>query len=158
MFCPKCGAGEQKGNAYCTRCGEWLPELKSLRRDSPQQLLTFINFINGFSLLLSLAASALLFTAILSSRGQAQWPVVVANVLCIMIFSWQLAGLIMGLILAKRLRRGREGAAGTGRPDAGANYLPDAARFEAQAREVRSITENTTELFEPAQRSRVREL
>ena len=32
MFCPSCGAGDQAANAYCKRCGDWLPEFK--RRSS----------------------------------------------------------------------------------------------------------------------------
>ena len=32
MFCPKCGADAQKAESYCTRCGEWLPDVNSFTR------------------------------------------------------------------------------------------------------------------------------
>ncbi len=27
VFCPKCGIEGQQANAYCKRCGEWLPDM-----------------------------------------------------------------------------------------------------------------------------------
>jgi hypothetical protein len=42
MFCSICGADSQSPNAYCKRCGEWLPDIKARTRaafggKTPQQ-------------------------------------------------------------------------------------------------------------------------
>jgi hypothetical protein len=44
MYSPECGAENQNVKAYCTRCGEWLPEKRGGKRNTfghgtPQQSL-----------------------------------------------------------------------------------------------------------------------
>jgi hypothetical protein len=160
MYCPRCGAAEQKGKSYCTRCGEWLPELKSSGEyvgSSPQQYLKVMNIFSGLGMLFSLASAVILFAANFG-RGDAHWAVIPAGSLCISVFSWQLTCFILGRLLAKRLRREREDRMSEGRLAGGVHtgQLPDASRFESQVAGARSVTESTTELFEPAARGRER--
>ena len=63
MYCSTCGTDSQSVNAYCKRCGEWLPDIKGRRGmafggETPQQ-----NLFNGL-FMSALSTAAALFSAI----------------------------------------------------------------------------------------------
>ena len=69
MFCPGCGADGQTANAYCKRCGAWLPEFKrrtsaAFGGETPQQ-----NVFTGL-FMSALSAVVALFSAIAPSFCQ----------------------------------------------------------------------------------------
>jgi predicted nucleic acid-binding Zn ribbon protein len=155
MFCPKCGTSNQKGKAYCARCGE------ALSGDAPQRHLLVMNIFSGLGSLVALASALLLYVTQLG-RGPLHWAVSLAATFGLMLFSWQLTCFILGMILARRLRRAREGAGEEvgGRFVEGAatrRSLADASGAAVQFAAARSATEQTTELLEPAPPRRGRE-
>ena len=69
MFCSSCGADGQAANAFCKRCGDWLPEFKrrssAFGGETPQQ-----NIFTGL-FMSALSAVVALFSAI-AGTGNAE--------------------------------------------------------------------------------------
>jgi hypothetical protein len=156
MFCPGCGAGEQQAKAFCKRCGAWMPEVGSPGEggpgaDSPQQYLKVINIFSAGSGVFALAAAVAIYATNIGNPN-AIWSAYFAGSLLVSIAGWQITNFVLGMKLARRLRLAREGRLrGQLAPEsrnARARALPeaDAAPFAG----VRSVTERTTELLEPA--------
>jgi len=150
MFCQNCGTEGPTTNAYCKRCGEWLPDLKASRvkwgGETPEQHLKIMLFLNGFSAVAALFSAILLYTTL---PGGMKWPVALSAALCVSIAAWQLSTFFIGLKLRRRLQRGRE-----------ENTLPLvlkeakptpalSAADTSQFIGARSVAENTTELLTP---------
>ena len=153
MFCPNCGAESRSVNAYCKRCGEWLPDLKSSRTkwggETPQQHLTVMLFLSGFSALAALFSAIILYATHMGS-GRMTWAVALTAALCVSISAWQISTFLIGLKLRRRLKRGREdkdsrtvAGEGTRQPE-----MLNAAGT-SQFIGARSVTEKTTELLTP---------
>jgi uncharacterized membrane protein YvbJ len=58
MFCPSCGADGQAANAFCKRCGDWLPEFKrrssAFGGETPQQNVFMGLFMSALSAVVAL--------------------------------------------------------------------------------------------------------
>lgn len=177
MFCPRCGAEGQAKNAYCKRCGEWLPELKPRVRpewgggDEPRMNLRIMMILNGLSVVCALFSAIALYAG---DKGQigTHWSVKMVAAFCLTMAGWQLSSFLIALRLRNRLRRARErsaeagawsGAAAAAGAVAAAGEtqqpLPGGVRRDAlgaaEASPVfgaRSVAEPTTELLKPLRR------
>ena len=149
MFCQNCGTEGPTTNAYCKRCGEWLPDLKASRvkwgGETPEQHVKIMLFLNGFSAVAALFSAIILYATQLT--GGMKWPVALTAALCVSIAAWQVSTFLIGMKLRRRLKRGRE-------ENAPPHVLEEArsapalnAADTSQFVRARSVTENTTELL-----------
>lgn len=153
MFCSNCGAESRSVNAYCKRCGEWLPDLKSSRAkwggETPAQHVTVMLFLNGFSALAALFSAIILYATHLGGESGMPWPVALTAALCISISAWQISAFLIGLKLRRRLQRGRGEIESQAVLDERRGQPSLNAGDTSQFVNSRSITENTTELLTP---------
>ena len=156
MFCPGCGSGEQQAKAFCKRCGVWIPEVKGpgeggAGASEPQQYLKLMNIFSAGSGVFALAAAIAIYATNIGNPN-AIWSAYFAGSLLCTISGWQITNFVLGMKLARRLRLAREGRLkeqiALESRNAQARALPeaDAAPFS----DVRSVTERTTDLLEPA--------
>ncbi len=151
IFCSICGADSQSPNAYCKRCGEWLPDMSARTRiafggETPLQNIFTGLFMSGLSTLAALFSAIALYATYLGS-GDAKWSIYVTAAICLCIAGWQASSFIVGLKLRRRLRKGREAPATA--PELGSGTSPglnpaDMTSFV----NAPNITEHTTELLE----------
>jgi hypothetical protein len=112
MFCPNCGAADQIANAFCKRCGDWLPDIK--RRTgrafggvTPQQNIVTSLFMSALSALAALFSAIALYATYLG-KGDAKWSVYLAAAFCLCIAGWQASSFVVALKLRQRLKKARE--------------------------------------------------
>jgi hypothetical protein len=158
MFCPLCGATDQSANAYCKRCGEWLPEIRSraggaFGGKTPQQNIFTGLFMSAISTLAALFSAVALYATYLGS-DDAKWSIYVAAAFCVCIAGWQSSSFIIGLKLRRRFKKGRSDS----EPDL---ELTERQRVLAlneshmsSVAGVPSVTEGTTRVLEPSRPSR----
>lgn len=150
IFCPHCGTGKQTANAYCKRCGAWLPNINSQGRpkfggQTPQQNLFTSLFMSALSALVALFSAIALYV---THHGTvANWSVYLAAAFCICIAGWQLTIFLVGLKLRRRLMRGHSRLELESEPTSPALPPHTASNFIKA-----SVTENTTELLQPVKR------
>jgi hypothetical protein len=153
MYCSTCGAASQNVNAYCKRCGEWLPDVKARSRgafggETPQQNIFTGLFMSALSALVALFSAIALYATYLGS-ADAKWSVYVAAAFCLCIAGWQASSFLVTLKLRQRLKRGREESAIlselASRQPSPLNPM-DVESFI----ETPSATENTTRILKPA--------
>jgi len=156
MFCPGCGADGQTANAYCKRCGDWLPEFKrrssAFGGETPQQNIFTGLFLSALSAIVALFSAIALYATYLGT-DEAKWSIYLAAAFCLCIAGWQASSFVVGLKLRSRLNRARadvdadsqlkQGTASPALPPA------DMSNFV----KAQSVTEHTTELLQPADRS-----
>src|SRR5215471_8803220 len=111
MYCSNCGAEHQIANAYCKRCGEWLPDLKNRTRlafggETPQQNIFTTLFLSGLSSLAALFSAVALYATYLGS-GNAKWSVYFAAAFCLCIAGWQASSFLVMLKLKRRMNAAR---------------------------------------------------
>src|SRR5918992_147883 len=83
MFCPNCGADSQTANAYCKRCGDWLPNLKRRSRaafggETPQQNIFTGLFLSALSAAVALFSAIALYATYLGT-DEAKWSIYLAT-------------------------------------------------------------------------------
>ena len=148
MFCPKCGAGAQNADSYCTRCGEWLPNLDSLtrggffRKRTREEKIRKMRVLEAVSAGLSLTAGAIIFSVL---QGSADSQLLfLALLCCLIIAAYQTVNFYLGYTLQKRIEQSRlkEVALPTKAPVA--LRSGDSTPFVNQ----HSVVENTTEHLE----------
>lgn len=152
MYCSICGADNQTPDAYCKRCGEWLPDIKARRGmafvgETPQQNLLTGLFMSALSAIAALVSAIALYATYLGS-GDAKWSVYLAAAFCLCIAGWQASSLFATLKLRRRLNKGREDLAvdrelanqkSPALPSGNADsFIP-----------TPSVTENTTRILAP---------
>jgi hypothetical protein len=156
MFCPGCGADGQTANAYCKRCGDWLPEFKrrssaAFGGETPQQNVFTGLFMSALSAVVALFSAIALYATYLGT-DEAKWSIYLAAAFCLCIAGWQVSSFIVGLKLRNRLNRARAGVEGDSQlqQTTAAPVLPpaDMSNFVR----AQSVTENTTELLQPVDR------
>ena len=160
MFCMHCGAGSQRPDAYCTRCGEWLPDahLPAARRrhsKTPAEKMSMMLTFSAINAALALFSSVALYATYLG-RDEARWSIYVAAAFCLVIAVHQTISLVLNVQLRRRLARGRatlSAAQSATRADAPAARALDAADDRPFA-DLRSVTEKTTELLAEVPRAR----
>ena len=149
MFCMHCGAGSQRPDAYCTRCGEWLPDANlpaSRRRHSktPAEKMSMMLTFSAINAALALFSAIALYATYLG-REEARWSIYVAASFCLVIAVHQTISLVLNLQLRSRLARGR--AEQTPSPDGATAARSLDAADDRPFADVRSMSENTTELL-----------
>jgi hypothetical protein len=77
MYCSICGADNQTPDAYCKRCGEWLPDIKARRGlafggETPQQTLFTGLFMSALSTLAALVSAIALYATYLGSSAESE--------------------------------------------------------------------------------------
>jgi hypothetical protein len=157
IYCPACGADNQSAEAYCKRCGEWLPDIESRTAsfggETPQQNLFTSLFMSAVSTIAALVSAIALYATYLGS-GEAKWSVYVAAAFCLCIAGWQGSSFAVTMKLRRRLKKSRDAslsASGlTGKKTSPALESGDRTPFIS----VTSVTENTTKLLEPLEKRR----
>ena len=148
MFCPKCGADGQKADAYCKRCGEWLPDMPGFARRAlwgqgikPEQRIKTMLIWQAVSTVLALFSGiALLMYG--RDAGNAKKLVYIVSSICLVIAAIQVDNFFVGLRMRRTFRRSRADAEHAIEPQAqsGASLVkpPDAAELTGTrgAREV----------------------
>lgn len=158
MFCPGCGADNQTANAYCKRCGDWLPEFKRRSRgafggDTPQQNIFIGLFMSALSAAVALFSAIALYATYLGT-DEAKWSIYLAAAFCLCIAGWQLSSFVVGLKLRRRFNRARERVEVDSRlQEATVSPALPPADMSNFVR-AQSVTENTTELLQPVDRPR----
>ena len=151
MFCSSCGADGQAANAFCKRCGDWLPEFKrrssAFGGETPQQNIFTGLFMSALSAVVALFSAIALYATYLGS-DDAKWSVYLAAGFCLCIAGWQASSFFITLRLLRRLRHGREGLTTpmerSKTKTAHALNPGDLSAFVG----VTSVTENSTELLD----------
>ncbi|MBV9957620.1 MAG: hypothetical protein JO360_04330 [Acidobacteria bacterium] len=156
MFCPNCGAAEQSADAYCKRCGEWLPELKARKRRglagaTPEQKLFKSLFLSALSAASALFSALALYLTYLGT-DEGKWSVYFAAAFCLCIAFWQTFNLVIGLQLRQRLKRGRTAFDQQAELEEKREQPSLKAADTAQFATPSSVTEATTDLLEPLAR------
>ncbi|HEV2800301.1 MAG TPA: hypothetical protein VGW12_07380 [Pyrinomonadaceae bacterium] len=165
MFCPTCGAAEQRPDAYCTRCGEWLADPTAAqghwhpvfrRARTPEQRMKMMLVFNTLDALLAVASAAILY----ATQAGAEHPsarIYLVATFCVVIATHQIVSLVVNLKIQQRLKRAREDkggrAARAGETNAGAQALnPADVNLFVGARRGGGVTENTTKLLDAVPR------
>ena len=111
MFCPKCGADAQNAESYCTRCGEWLPDLNSFtrpglfRKRTREEKIRKMRVLEAISAGLSLTAAAVIFAVI---GGTADTQLLFLSLLCCLIVAvYQIVNFYLGSTLQKKIEQSR---------------------------------------------------
>lgn len=157
MYCSICGAENQSANAYCKRCGEWLPDLKARSRpafggETPEQNIFTSLFMSALSAIVALFSAIALYATYLGS-SDAKWSIYVAAAFCLCIAGWQASSFIVTLKFRQRLKKGREGSAIT--PEL-RHHEPSALNAGDPNAFIRptSVTEPATQLLHPSRSSK----
>lgn len=116
MFCPKCGADGQKADAYCKRCGEWLPDMPGIIRRAlwgqgikPEQRIKTMLIWQAISTVLALF-SAIALLAHGSNAGDAKKLVYIVSSICFVIAAIQVDNFFVGLRMRQTFKRSRSDA------------------------------------------------
>ena len=156
MFCPGCGADGQSANAYCKRCGDWLPEFKrrssAFGGETPQQNIFTGLFLSALSAIVALFSAIALYATYLGA-DEAKWSIYLAAAFCLCIAGWQASSFVVGLKLRSRLNRARADVEADSQLKQG-TVLPALPPAEmSNFVKAQSVTEHTTELLQPVDRS-----
>ena len=161
MFCPKCGAGDQRADSYCKRCGEWLPDIDALarprlfRKSTREQKIRKMRILEAISAGLSLTSAAIIIS-VLRGGGNTQL-LILAVFCCLIVAAYQVVNFYLGHKLQQRVDQSR--TQGTGEIKAVAEdrvralSTGDATPFVGG----HSVVEGTTKLLEPLPRKAKRE-
>jgi len=148
MYCPNCGAADQKTNAYCRQCGDWLVDQKSARRhgNKPEDQMKVMLVFNGMSAVFALVSAIALYATYLNTP-EAKWSIYMASTFCMIISVHQTVSFFFALGLRQKFKRGRGGSAITIRPKSESTGLLGSADT-APIIDAPSVTEKTTELLD----------
>ena len=155
MFCPKCGADSQSPESYCKRCGDWLPDLGTIRRPglfrkrTREEKIRKMRILEAVSAGLSLTAGALI-TSVLVAGADIQL-LFLAAFCCVLVAVYQTINFYLGYKLQQRIERSRSMPSDkilTAAEDFKSLSAADTTAFVNHA----SVIENTTELLEPLPR------
>jgi hypothetical protein len=163
MFCPKCGAIEQRAESYCTRCGQWLPDMDSLNRPrllrnlTPDQRIRKMRVLEVVSAAFSIMSAIIILSVRAAGTGYTE-PLTLAAICCFLVAAYQVINFYLGYKLHNRTERGRtddmKAIAGDAQTTAPQLNAADTNLF---MRGGASATENTTELLDPLPRKAQRD-
>jgi hypothetical protein len=157
LFCYGCGAEGQSANAYCKRCGKWLPAVKTRSAmafggQTPQQNIFTSLFMSALSAAVALFSAIALYATYLGTP-EAKWSIYIAAAFCLCIAGWQISSFMAAVKLRRRLGKGRDPfmseriVGKKGSPVLGPADLNPFVNAS-------SVTESTTELLEPVSRAK----
>jgi hypothetical protein len=153
MFCPKCGASDQRPESYCRRCGEWLPDIDAptqaglFRKRTRDEKIRKMRILEVVSAALAFTSAAIIFL-VLSGRGDTGL-LNLAGICCIVIAVYQAVNFYFGYTLQPK--RNKEHPQ-EGREIKRERDLPPALDGYANVIDMPSVTDNTTELIGPKRR------
>ena len=111
MFCPNCGADAQNAESYCTRCGEWLPDVNSFtrpalfRKRTREEKIKKMRVLEAISAGLALTAAATIFAVL---RGSADTQLLFLSLLCCVIVAvYQIVNFYLGSTLQRKIAQSR---------------------------------------------------
>ena len=111
MFCPKCGADAQNAESYCTRCGEWLPDLDAhtrpglFRKRTREEKIRKMRILEAISAGLALTAAAMIFAV---RSGSADPQLLFLSLLCCLIIAvYQIVNFYLGSTMQKKITQSR---------------------------------------------------
>src|SRR5262249_36521276 len=107
MYCPSCGAADQKPDAYCRQCGLWLADPTSSRRHkshTPSERMKVMAVFSGVNALFALISAIALY-ATYGGRPEAKWSVYVAANLCMVIAVHQTINFFFALGFRRKFKR-----------------------------------------------------
>lgn len=155
MFCPNCGNANQQANAYCRKCGGFLPDFSVKKKqfsfggETPQEQIRTNLILNLMSAIVSIASALLLYATFWNRGGEFQIVFLIAAFLLAM-GGWQSSTFFVGLKLKKHFNKRSEktNAAEFTSREQGAFASAQTRELlnEANMRDVvpASVTENTT--------------
>jgi hypothetical protein len=116
MFCPKCGNPDQQPEAYCRKCGIFLPDLdKRVKKDTPQEHVKVNLVLSSMTIAVSFILAILLY-AMLAFRESTHPLIYVTAGLLIAMGIWHIQTLYRTLQLRKHFRNKRFEAEGVELP------------------------------------------
>lgn len=165
MFCPSCGNAEQRPDAYCRSCGEFIPDFSNRfylisRIFGARNLEKQVNVNLIINLLTALASSLLL--AFLIGYYDAQYerthaptpPIVYLVYLFLGLISvWQILSFMIALNLKSKLSGRRDGKLAADQTANESVVLPANAKESLPPADIEntvptSVVENTTKIFD----------
>ena len=154
MFCPICGAADQKPESYCRQCGEFMLNPKRPTKGREQTPQEQFNVTLGFDLLTAIASIAMAIALAVTHLGDAEVDGVIltATVMFLIIAVWQIGSFFTNLKLKRRFAKSRYEEESSPQPleSRETNELlpePDMSDF-VQA----SVIENTTRQLDRVER------
>lgn len=152
IYCQKCGAGDQRPESYCRRCGQWLTDITAptqpglFRKRTREEKIKKMRILEVVSAALAFISAAIIFSVL--SGGDASL-LNLAGICCIIIAVYQAVNFYFGYTLhpnrnKDRAQEGREIGRGTA-------DLPRSLEGHSDERyvEMPTVTEKTTELLRP---------
>lgn len=109
MFCPICGKGEQKKDAYCRGCGEFLPDFEKIRTrgilsKTPEENIKSALVLSVLSSVVSIAMAILLYIIPLG-REDALTIISIAAAFFTVIGIWQMFNVFTNIRLKKQFAK-----------------------------------------------------
>ena len=152
LFCSSCGTGGQTANAYCKRCGKWLPDFKKRSQvafggETPQQNVFTGLFISALSAVVALFSAIALYATYLGTP-EAKWSVYLTAGFCLCIAAWQASSFLVGLKLRRRLNNARGNLSDTTELETPHSIPALNAADKTNFVTIPSVTENTTSRLE----------
>lgn len=157
MFCPKCGADGQRAEAYCKRCGEWLPDIDTLAQPGLFRKLTREEKIRKMRLLevisagLSLTSAGVIFS-VLTGNNDTNF-LFLSLICCLLVAAYQMVNFYLGYKLQQRIADNRAES----RNATEAKAENTTRMLDENFTNGRSVADHTTELLEPVRRVTNRE-
>lgn len=161
MFCPKCGAGEQTAEAYCKRCGEWLPDVDALnrprlfRKRSREERIQKVRMLEAISTGLSLCAAGIIISILATGRNLEMLSL--AAIACILVAVYQIANLYLGYTIQRPIDKSRETDDQIAQVETSQQQHQLDPASQTNFIHPQSVVENTTDLLEPIPRKSARE-
>jgi hypothetical protein len=162
MFCPKCGADGQKADAYCKRCGEWLPDMPGIIRRAlwgqgikPEQRIKTMLIWQALSTVLALF-SAIALLANGWKAGDAKKLVYIVSSICFVIAAIQVDNFFVSLRMRQTFKRSRSDADRAMGPSAEPGARPFKLPGAEEITSARGTVEDTTRRLN-AERTRATE-
>jgi hypothetical protein len=152
MFCPSCGAADQKTNAYCRQCGKWLPDPKSASRGMskpPQDRMNVMIVFSAVNALLAVISSIALYATYLGTDA-AKWSMYFAAAALNVIAVHQSISFFFALGLRRRFKRGGKVTDQTLESDLATDELSPDSPETGRIMGAPSVVEDTTQLLEAA--------
>ena len=111
MFCPNCGAADQKPSAYCRQCGEWHANPKAVGGISqpPEHRMVLMSVFSAVNTVLAIASLIALY--ITHAGKPTDWADFLVAATLTVVVMHQSISFLFGIRLARQFNRSRNGSA-----------------------------------------------